>query len=177
MHDVCWNFALNVLQNLPRRILPTVEMIQLRELLTAATLLHEVGKVICHERYHRHSYYIILHSTLLGFNQREKEIIARIARHHRKGIPAKINHLSETDNNVIRLLSAVLRIAVAGFRRRRNTILGVKVNDQGILTFIFYYADKNFPAVEMFNLRNEQQNVEETLHTAVSFAMQRRERN
>ena len=171
------NFALNLLQSLPRRILPAVEIMQLSELLSAATWLHEVGKIIGHERYHRHSYYIILHSTLLGFNQREKEIIARVARHHRKSPPDKITHLSKTDNDVIRLLSAILRIAVAGFRRRRNTILGVKISDQGLLTFVFYYADKNFPAVEMFNLRGEQKNVEETLRTAVSFAMQRRERN
>lgn len=171
------NFALNVLQSLPRRILPAVEIMQLRELLSAAAWLHEVGKVIGHERYHRHSYYIILHSALLGFNQREKEIIARVARHHRKSIPDKIAHLSHSDNEVIRLLAAILRIAVAGFRRRRNTILGVKISDQGILTFVFYYTDKNFPAVEMFNLRNEQNSVEKTLNTAVSFAMQRRERN
>ena len=171
------NFALNVLQNLPRRILPAVELMQLRELLSAAAWLHEVGKSIGHERYHRHSYYIILHSALFGFNQREKEIIARVARHHRKGTPDKIRHLSKTDNDVIRLLSAILRMAVAGFRRRRNTILGVKISDQGILTFVFYYSDKNFPAVEMFNLHSEQPNVEETLGTAVSFAMQRRERN
>ncbi len=171
------NFALNVLHNVPRRILPAVEIMQLRELLSAAAWLHEVGKIIGHERYHRHSYYIILHSALLGFNQREKEIIARVARHHRKGKPASLAHLSTTDNDVICLLSTILRIAVAGFRRRRNTILGVKIRDQGILTFIFYYADKNFPAVEMFNLRSEQQNVEETLRTAVSFVMQRRVRN
>ena len=171
------NFALNVLQSLPRHILPAVEIMQLRELLSAAAWLHEVGKSIGHERYHRHSYYIILHSALLGFNQREKEIIARIARHHRKSPPAKITHLSATDNASIRLLSAILRIAVAGFRRRRHTILGVKISDQGLLTFVFYYADKNFPAVEMFNLRSEQKNIEETLRTAVSFAMQHRERH
>ena len=171
------NFALNILQSLPRHILPAVEVVQLRELLSAAAWLHEVGKVIGHERYHRHSYYIILHSALLGFNRREKEIIARVARHHRKSPPAKIAHLAETDNDVIRLLAAILRIAVASFRRRRNTILGVKISGQDILTFVFYYADKNFPAVEMFNLRNEQKNVEKTLHTAVSFTMQRRERN
>ena len=171
------NFALNVLQSLPRRILPAIEIMQLRELLSAAAWLHEVGKVIGHERYHRHSYYIILHSSLLGFNQREKEIIARAARHHRKSTPAKLPHLSTTDNEVIRLLSAILRIAVAGFRRRRNTILGVKIRDEGILTFIFYYTDKKFPAVEMFNLRSEQAYVEATLNTAVSFAMQRREHN
>ena len=171
------NFALNVLQSMPRRILPSVEIMQLRELLSAAAWLHEVGKVIGHERYHRHSYYIILHSALLGFNQREKEIIARIARHHRKSTPANITHLSPTDNEVICLLSAILRIAVASFRRRRNTILGVKISDLGLLSFIFYYADKNFPAVEMFNLRSEQPSIEETLSTAVSFAMQRRERN
>lgn len=171
------NFAINILQNLPRRIIPAVERMQLRELLAAATWLHEVGKVICHERYHRHSYYIILHSTLLGFNQREKEIIARVARHHRKNTPDTIKHLSTTDNAIISLLSAVLRLAVASFRRRRNTILGVKINDQDTLTFVFYYADKNFPAVEMFNLRSEQKNIEKTLGTAVSFTMQRCERN
>lgn len=171
------HFTLNLLQAFPESLLPKVNFEQMQELLSAATYLHEVGRIIDYDRYHKHSHYIILHSSLLGFNRREKEIIAHIIRHQRKKIPVYRDHLSSQDNAVIRLLAAILRIGVAGFRRRRNRLPGVKISEDDVLTFIFYYMDKNFPEIEMFNLRSEQKAVEESLGLDVSFVMQKRELN
>ena len=86
-----------------------------REYLEAAALLHEIGLSISHALHHRHSYYIIKHGDLLGFTENEKEIIANIARYHRKSHP-KLKHdgfrlLSTEDQSVVMKLAGLLRIA------------------------------------------------------------------
>ena len=63
-----------------------------REYLEAAALLANVGLFIAHSRHHLHSYYVIRNSErLLGFTDTEIEMIALIARYHRKSAP-KASH-------------------------------------------------------------------------------------
>ena len=87
-----------------------------RKLLEAAALLANVGVVISHSKHHLHSYYVIRNSELVGLNDREIEIIAQVARYHRKGLP-KLGHpefaaLSQEDQKLVNALAGVLRIAV-----------------------------------------------------------------
>src|SRR4030095_7782099 len=63
-----------------------------REYLEAAGILHEVGLFVSHSQHHRHSYYLIRNSEMLGYTENEKEIIANVARYHRKSHP-KAKHL------------------------------------------------------------------------------------
>ncbi len=59
-----------------------------REYLEAAAILHDIGFFISHDQHHRHGYYIIRNSEYLtGFTSREIEIIALVARYHRKSGP------------------------------------------------------------------------------------------
>ena len=55
-------------------------------------------------------------AELVGFTDHEIELIAQIARYHRKSEPktqhAAFGELSETDQNTVRTLSAILRIAI-----------------------------------------------------------------
>jgi len=62
-----------------------------KEYLEAASILHDIGYHISHSKHHKHSYYIIRNSELLGFNDNEIKIIANTARYHRKSHP-KIEH-------------------------------------------------------------------------------------
>ena len=58
------------------------------ELLEAAGLLCNVGLAISHDRHHLHSYYVIRNTDLLaGFTDHEVELIALVARYHRKSAP------------------------------------------------------------------------------------------
>jgi exopolyphosphatase/guanosine-5'-triphosphate,3'-diphosphate pyrophosphatase len=87
-----------------------------RKLLEAAALLANVGVVISHSKHHLHSYYVIRNSELVGLNDREIEIIAQVARYHRKGLP-KLGHpefaaLPQEDQKLVNALAGVLRIAV-----------------------------------------------------------------
>lgn len=58
-----------------------------RELLWYAALLHDVGIFISLENHHAHSWYLIRHKELLGFNKTEIEVMAAAAYFHRKGVP------------------------------------------------------------------------------------------
>jgi exopolyphosphatase / guanosine-5'-triphosphate,3'-diphosphate pyrophosphatase len=96
-----------------------------REYLEAAALLHDIGYHISHAEHHKHSYYLIRHSELLGFTDREIEIIANVARYHRKSHP-KIKHegyprLKENDRRIVQILAGLLRVA-DGLDRRHNNI-------------------------------------------------------
>ena len=87
-----------------------------RRLLEAGALLANVGVVISHSKHHLHSYYVIRNSELVGLSDREIELIAQVARYHRKGLP-KLEHkefaaLDSTDQHTVRALAAILRIAV-----------------------------------------------------------------
>ena len=88
-----------------------------REYLEAGALLANVGLFISHAQHHRHSYYVIRNSErLIGFTDTEIEIIAQIARYHRKSAP-KASHLEfarlgDDDQAVVRTLAALLRVAI-----------------------------------------------------------------
>src|SRR4029079_16655008 len=77
-----------------------------RALLEAAALLANVGLVISHAKHHKHSYYLIRNSDrLVGFTDQEIEVVALIARYHRKSAP-KASHpewaaLYDADQRVV----------------------------------------------------------------------------
>lgn len=93
------------------------------QLLEAGTLLHDIGYFISYDRHHKHSYHLIRHANLFGFTPREREIIANLARYHRKAKPKKSHEnfyqLSNEDQLLVRKLGGILRLA-DGLDRRRN---------------------------------------------------------
>jgi len=58
-----------------------------RELLWAASMLHDIGMSVDYDDHHKHSRYLILSGGLPGFSPVEVAIIAQAARYHRKGMP------------------------------------------------------------------------------------------
>ncbi len=103
-----------------------------RELLEAGALLCNVGVYISHSGHHKHSYYVIRNAEhLAGFTDREIELIAQIARYHRKSAP-KLKHeewaaLRRPDRELVRQLAAVLRIAVGLDRSHGGRVADVAV--------------------------------------------------
>ncbi len=100
-----------------------------RELLWAAGMLHNSGLYISHSAHHKHSYYLIRHAELLGYTDLEVELIANIARYHRKSKPKKkhpdYHDLSKPYRQRVDQLSAILRLAVACDRRQIGAIARV----------------------------------------------------
>jgi len=98
-----------------------------RELLWAAAILHNCGHYISHSAHHKHSYYLIRNGELLGYTETEIEIIANIARYHRKSPPKKKHEnyrrlLHKQHRQMVNQLSAILRLAVALDRRQIGAI-------------------------------------------------------
>ena len=102
------------------------------ELLEAAGLLANVGLLVSHDRHHLHSYYVIRNSdALTGFTDEEIELIALVARYHRKSAP-KSSHadfaaLSEDQQHVVRVLAGLLRLGVALDRTRTRAVRDLRV--------------------------------------------------
>ena len=58
------------------------------EWLSAAAMLYEVGDYVNRNGRHRHAYYIIAHSEILGYTPEQRRIIAATARYLGKSRPA-----------------------------------------------------------------------------------------
>ncbi|MGK2905713.1 MAG: Ppx/GppA phosphatase family protein [Desulfuromonadales bacterium] len=96
------------------------------QLLEAAALLHDVGYFISYSKHHKHSYHLIRHANLFDFTPREIEIIANIARYHRKSLPKphhdNFRRLSPQDQDLVMKLGGILRLA-DGLDRRRSQVV------------------------------------------------------
>ena len=82
-----------------------------REWLEYAALLHDIGVHISYESHHKHSYYLIKNGDLRGFEPDEVEIIALVARYHRRAhaeaTPRGLRRVSPRKRRrVVRTLSA-----------------------------------------------------------------------
>jgi exopolyphosphatase/guanosine-5'-triphosphate,3'-diphosphate pyrophosphatase len=86
-----------------------------RELLEYAALLHDIGTFLSYTRHHQHTYYLIRHADLVGFDQDEIAIMAATAYFHRKALPAPrfeaFAGLDRRSRKVVRRLGALLRLA------------------------------------------------------------------
>lgn len=107
-----------------------------RELLEAGALLCNVGVFISHSGHHKHSYYVVRNSEhLAGFTDREVELVAQIARYHRKSAPkskhAEWASLRSADRELVRMLAGVLRLAIGLDRSHASAVEDVSVTVAG----------------------------------------------
>jgi exopolyphosphatase/guanosine-5'-triphosphate,3'-diphosphate pyrophosphatase len=97
-----------------------------RQILHVAALLHDIGLHVEHRRHHKHSYYLIQHGGLRGFTGREIDLISAVARYHRSAVPKRkhpeFKALAKSDQRLVRVLAAILRIA-DGLDRGHNQIV------------------------------------------------------
>lgn len=103
-----------------------------RNYLESGALLHEIGLFISHSQHHRHSYYLIRNAEMFGYLESEKEMIANIARYHRKSHP-KLKHegygnLTYEQQQVVNALSSILRIADGLDRTHASAVRSVTVH-------------------------------------------------
>ena len=131
-----------------------------RELLDAASLLHDLGTLINYNDHHIHSQTLIINNGLAGFTGRETGLIALLTRYHRKGKPtlgpfaplmtAGKKVADEDDDGLLLIrLSAILRLAEFMERGRNGAVDDVVVtwgDDYLRLTLV---ADI-YPAVELW---------------------------
>src|SRR2546428_136935 len=102
-----------------------------RELLTHAALLPDMGHAIAHTRHHHHSCYLIRNMELIAFDPLEIEIMAQVARGHRKQVPKladpELQALPRAARRVVRGLAALLRTADALDRTHFGAVRRLRV--------------------------------------------------
>ena len=86
-----------------------------RELLEYATLMHDIGYYISYRKHHKHALYLIRHSDLRGFTEDEINIMANVARYHRRSTPKKSHifykKMEKPLRKKVQKLSGILRLA------------------------------------------------------------------
>ena len=105
-----------------------------REWLEYASLLHDIGNHISYEKHHRHSYYLIKHGDLRGFEPDEIEVVALIARYHRRALPAR-SHIGLVDlprklQKTVAVLASFLRLAETFDRSRNGVVRKVEIRER-----------------------------------------------
>jgi exopolyphosphatase/guanosine-5'-triphosphate,3'-diphosphate pyrophosphatase len=124
-----------------------------RKLLEAAALLHDVGYFIAYNSHHKHSYHLIRHADLFGFTPHERELIAQVARYHRKSLPKRKHEayqaLNEADRRRVAYLGGILRLADGLDRRRDASVTSIDCEFSGTLVTIRLSGNEDM-SVEIF---------------------------
>jgi exopolyphosphatase/guanosine-5'-triphosphate,3'-diphosphate pyrophosphatase len=106
-----------------------------REWLSAAAMLYEVGDYVNRNGHHRHTYYIISNSEILGYTPQQRRLIAAIARYLGKSRPsldeAPVKVLDPADRPGVQKAIMLLRLARALNLGRSRAVQKVRVSHQG----------------------------------------------
>ncbi|ATX81495.1 exopolyphosphatase [Mariprofundus ferrinatatus] len=97
-----------------------------RLLLEIAALVHEIGMYVRVGGHHHHAAYLISVAPLLGLSDNEKATLTQLVRYQRKAAPSDTHNgfaeLSKSAQLKVWQLSAILRLAIALNKERRNRI-------------------------------------------------------
>lgn len=117
-----------------------------RPYLEVAALLHDLGHAVNYQKHHKHTHYLIVSSDLTGLTERERMLVALIARFHRRSKPEATHELMQpltpAEFRLVRKCATLLRVAdsldrshhqpvksVSAQVRGRNVALTVKARD------------------------------------------------
>jgi len=120
-----------------------------RRWLEAAALLHDVGFSVEVNRHHKHSMEIIRRTELPGFSPRDRDIVACVARYHRKADPDPehpvFRDLDSEAQTVVTRLAALLRIADGLDRAHQASVREVRARRRGGCVEITVLQDRPSP--------------------------------
>ena len=147
-----------------------------REILEASALLHDVGYHIAADQHHKHSEYIIRNSTMPGFTNDETELIASVARYHRKSHPKRKHEsfvqLHEDEQRMVQVLASILRIAEGLDRRGQQIVQSVAVQTGKGVIDIYLQAPSQVPDIELWGAERRKKLMEEIFDRDVRFLSQ-----
>ncbi len=146
-----------------------------RPLLEAAARLQDVGYLINYEKHHKHSYHLILNSRLDGFEPRELELVANVARYHRGSRPKRkhenFRQLSPADQTRVAQLAAILRVAGGLDRSNTQQVQAVETTVVDGETRLMVHAAQ-YPEVDIWGARRRTSLFERVFdtHLAIEWA-------
>lgn len=132
-----------------------------KEYLHYAALLHDIGYHISHEKHHKHSYYIIRNSNMLGFNDSEIAVIANVARYHRKSHPKQrhdeFSTLNSEQQKVVNKLAAILRVADSLDRTHKKLVTQISAHISNEHVKLTLTCPNGEPEIELWNVDRRKQ--------------------
>ncbi len=123
---------------------------QERDILWAASMLHDVGVSIDYNDHHKHGSYLVLNSGLPGYTHRELALVALLIRYHRKGKPTldELATVTEAkDEQRLEQMTALLRLAEQIDRSRDGVVRDVRLTalEDHCLMELFTQGDEQVP--------------------------------
>ncbi|HEV2304553.1 MAG TPA: Ppx/GppA phosphatase family protein [Candidatus Acidoferrales bacterium] len=104
---------------------------ELRLSLEMAAILHEVGRAISANSYHKHGEYIIRHAHMDGLSEADRVLVASLIRYQGNSDPDPqhklYSSLGPRRRKQVRALTAILRVAIALDKDRRRAVQNVHV--------------------------------------------------
>lgn len=129
-----------------------------RELLEYSSLLHDIGYHVGYDKHHRHAYYLIKNVSMNGFSQEEIEMMALVARYHRRSNPKKshgeFSSLPKSKRNKVKWLAALARVADAMDRSHFAVIDDLKLRIEKKKLFISIRAHSD-PEYEIWDAKRK----------------------
>lgn len=142
-----------------------------RLLLEAAAMLHDIGTYISMTAHHKHTHYLLTATPIIGLTQKQMQIVANVARYHRKSFP-KMQHdhyklLSSKERIVVSKLAAILRLADAMDNEHTSRVSSFTVEHKKP-KFIFHLHGDGDLLLEKWALMNKAGFFEEVFGVRVS---------
>ncbi len=102
-------------------------------LLQVSAIVHEIGIMVRLNKHHRHAFYLINASPMVGLSAVEKKLVALVVRYHRKRTPDTDNEpfseLSKTQQKRALRLNVLLRLAIALNKERHGNVRAIHVDN------------------------------------------------
>jgi exopolyphosphatase/guanosine-5'-triphosphate,3'-diphosphate pyrophosphatase len=106
-----------------------------RRVLAAAALAHDVGWTVAAKGHHKHAARLIRKASFPGFTPKERSFISLVARYHRRAKPKRshrrFDRLDPADQDAVRKLAAILRIADGFDRSHTASVTGIECSLTG----------------------------------------------
>jgi exopolyphosphatase/guanosine-5'-triphosphate,3'-diphosphate pyrophosphatase len=144
-----------------------------RELIEYASMLHDIGWHIASKGHHKHSMYLIANGALKEFTEEEVQIIANIARYHRKSPPNRKHEayatLPASARRTVDVGAALLRIADGLDRSHTSVVtnLTCRIDDDRVKCVLSTRADAE---LEIWGARRKMDWFEKVFGREITFA-------
>ena len=132
-------------------------------ILITSSLLHDCGTSIDYYNHHKHSFYIILNSSINGLTQKELLMSAAIAAYHRNNkysipFPQYSSIINRNDINAIEYIGTILKIAE-----------GLDRSLEGAVSNINVYIDEESVKLELQSSLDLEVEISQAMRSACSF--------
>lgn len=144
-------------------------------LLTCAAILHDIGYTAGVKAHHKTAMEMILQDTTMPLDKSQRQIVALLARYHRKSPPTADHSiypdLSDADQAIVRWLSGILRIADGLDRSHMSLVKELSVMHTRNAVEIHCKADGSSLTAELAAAEKKADLLADILGCAVTFVV------